>query len=1040
MKRVLLPLALLICATLAVRADEQTNAAPYFSAMRWRLIGPHRAGRVWTVAGVPGNSAVYYIGTPAGSAWKTTNGGLTWASMTDGIGVTGIGMVAVAASDPKVIYLGTGSNQLGSGVYRSNNAGATWKNAGLADTKYITGLLVDPQDPDVVLAGGGDGGNFGTMVFYNNNPSPARGVYRTTDGGRTWAHTLFVDSQSSVVDLVSDGTQGRVVFSTFTAPATNAQAGPPIYRSQDGGATWQRLAATGLPVSATSVNLAVAPGTNNHRLYALTNGRGEGGLYRSDDGGATFAMMTTRLASAGGRLYVDPMNPDVLYTMGTSMYRSTDGGRTLNAYKGAPGGDDAHALWIDPTNPERMILGADQGPTISLDNGRSWSPWYTLPNGEHYFVSTDQQFPYRVYAAQQDSGTVSILSRSDFGAIRPSDWYPVSGYEQGRIFNDPLNPRYVYSHGGGHTIVRFDRETGQSGPVYTPSSEDCFGPRPGFEMSRKDPRFMFMGAQYVMASTDRVTWKKISPDLAVHANAPTAPTLPCARVGGRGTIVALAPSPLDVNLLWAGTSNGIIQVTRDGGVNWMDVTPPRLTAERTLTLWSMEASGHDAGTAYAAAIDLSDAHGPALFRTLDFGQTWQAINNGLPADVPTRVVREDLDQSRLLYAGTQKGIFVSFDRGDHWQSLQLNLPAVSVNDITIHERDLVIATWGRALWILDDVSPLRQIETVRTNTKPAFLFAPGPAIRVRWDNNQDTPLPPEVPQGQNPPDGAIIDYFLRDAPTRPIRLSILNAAGESVREFSSLTPPRPSDMPNAPEYWFRGPDVLGTSAGMHRIAWDLRYETPPSVELGADGNPATSTSYGIIAPAVIGQSPRQQPVGPLVVPGTYQIRLIADGVTVTREVRVTNDPRSPATAEDLGALSRAERGLAAALTLSRNAIDEVRGLRKEAAERAEPVSTPALGVALKTFDAATLRVIAALAANSHLASRLADLEFADLRPTESTTSALRASCAKADAALQQYREFLGKDVSVLMAALRAAGTSMLTPKIDIPTAACEVLP
>ncbi|MEO8359754.1 MAG: hypothetical protein ABI672_06965, partial [Vicinamibacteria bacterium] len=466
MKRLLL-FAVLICAFIPPPAGAQGKDGGSFPDMRWRLIGPHRAGRVWTVTGVPGNAAVYYIGTPAGSAWKTTNGGLTWSSMTDAIGATGIGMVAVAPSNPNILYLGTGSNQLGSGVYRSSDAGATWQNVGLADTKFITGLLVDPTNPDVVLASAGDGGNFGSMVFYNNNPSPARGVYRTTDGGRTWAHTLFIDAQSSVVDLVSDGTQGRVIFATFTARSPNLQTGPPIYRSDDGGVSWQRVAAKGLPANASSANVAVAAGTNQQRVYALTGGRGGSGLYRSDDGGTSFTLMTTRLASAGGRLYVDPKNPDVLYTMGTSMYRSIDGGKTLNAYKGAPGGDDAHALWIDPTNTERMILGADQGPAVSLDRGKSWSPWYTIPNGELYFVSTDQQFPYRVYAAQQDSGTVSIESRSDFGAIRPNDWYPVSGYEQGHIFNDLLNPRYVYSHGGGHTIVRFDRETGQSGPVYT---------------------------------------------------------------------------------------------------------------------------------------------------------------------------------------------------------------------------------------------------------------------------------------------------------------------------------------------------------------------------------------------------------------------------------------------------------------------------------------------------------------------------------------------------------------------------------------------
>lgn len=1035
-RRALVSLLLLIVGggAVAPRPAAQASDAAFYAGMRWRLVGPNRAGRVWAVAGVPGDPSVYFLGTPAGALWRSTSGGTTWRPVSDDtIPTTGFGAVAVAASDPRVVYAATGSNTLGSGVYRSADGGETWQPAGLAATKYLTALVIDPRHSNVVVAGAGAGGNFGSMVYYNNNPSDARGIHRTTDGGRTWTQTLFVDADTGVVDLVMDPATPDVLFASLARSARGGQTGPPMYRSDDGGATWTRLAAEGLPATAASANIAVAPGTQDRRLYALAGGS----LFRSDDGGANWRLMTSRTASASGHLYVDPRSPDILYTMGTSMYRSTDGGRTLNAYKGAPGGDDPKALWIDPENPQRMILGADQGPAVTLDGGRTWTPWYTLFNGEHYFVSADSQFPYWLYAAQQDSGTVAIRSRSDFGQIRPNDWYPVSGYEQGHIFADPFNPRYVYSHGNGHRIIKFDRETGQSGPVYTPSPADRFGPRPGMELSPKDPHWMFVGAQYVLASSDRVTWTRISPDLTVREGAAAAAQAGrggrggaggrAGGPGGGGTIVALAPSALDLNLLWVGTSNGLIHVTRDRGQSWADVSPPRLSAEPTLTIWSMEASSHDAGTAYAAAIDTSDQHGPALFRTDDFGRTWRAIVDGLPADVPTRVVREDPRDANLLYAGTQNGIFVSFDRGGRWQPLQLNLPRVAVNDITVHENDLAIATWGRGLWILDDVSPLRQLAAVKASEAPAFLFAPASAMRVRWDHNQDTPLPPEVPTGENPPDGAILYYYLPKAAAGPVTLAIHDASGVLVREYSSTPPPPDATMPNAPEYWFKGPDVLPSSAGMHRFVWDVRYPTPPSLNYGADGQPSPSTSYGIIAAAVIGQSPRQQPVGPLASPGTYQVRLTVGGRTFTRDLTVTGDPRVVVSADDLRAHLDWELALATGITASRNAIEQIRSLRTMAAAGASGAGAQdTLKAAVATFDRAAVAAIAALAGGRELSGQLASMEYADMRPTASTVSALEGACGRADGALDRYRQLLGTELAALNAARAAARLPLLS--------------
>jgi photosystem II stability/assembly factor-like uncharacterized protein len=760
-------------------------------------------------------------------------------------------------------------------------------------------------------------------------------------------------------------------------------------------------------------------------VYALTGGR-IGGLFRSDDGGESFRMMTNRLASAGGHLYVDPKNPNVVYTMGTSVYRSTDGGATLNAIKGAPGGDDPHAMWIDPTNPKRMFMGADQGPAITLDEGATWTPWYTMPNGEFYFVTTDNQFPYRIYSPQQDSGTVSILSRSDFGAIRPNDWYPVSGYEQGHIFSDPLNPRYVYSHGGGHVIIRFDRVTGQSGPVFTPAPDDRFGPRPGMDLSKKDPHWMFVGSQYVAASNDRMTWNRISPDLTVRTDRP-----------GTGTIVALVASPLDLNVLWAGTSNGLIHVTRDMGKTWKTVSPPRLAAESTLVLWSMEASSQEPAVAYAAAIDLSDRHGPALFMTRDFGATWTDIVGGLPADVPTRVVREDPVNRALLYAGTQRGIFVSIDRGGHWLPLQLNLPHVTVNDITVHDDDLVIATWGRGLWALDDIAPLRQLDAARASADAAFLFNPAPAVRVRWDNNQDTPLPPEVPQGQNPPDGAAIDYYLPNA-VGSVAIEIHDAAGALVRRYDERAPGPDTRMPNVPAYWFKTPATTSTAAGMHRLVWDLRYATPPSLDFGSGGEAADTVSFGIIAPAIVGETSKQQPVGSLILPGTYKVTLLAAGASTTRTLTVTNDPRSEASAADLAAQLAVERRLAVGIETTRDAIERVQALRIAARSAASRITNGELTAPAAAFDRAAVTSIVSLAGNLGLASTLADLEFADLKPTASTMAAVTAVCARADEALARYRQFIATDLAAINAALARQGGTPIPQPAWMPVMACAI--
>lgn len=1025
-----------------------------FAGMNWRLIGPYRSGNVYTVAGVPGDPTTFYLGLPEGGVWKTTDGGTVWNPIFDEQHVPSIGSVAVAPSDPLVVYAGTGdptgwSFTPGRGMYKSTDAGKTWQSIGLQDTRYLPALLVDPHDPGIVLAGAGT--RFGPSAG-----NPACGVYRTTDGGRTWKHVLFIDDRTGVADMAFDYADPRIVYATFTRPgggfgraategttppAPSAPVGPVIYKSTDEGATWQALSQQGLPAHLFSATIAVSAGTHGQRVYVMVGGR-DHGVYRSDDGGATWGLGTARIASAGGRIYVDPQNTDIVYLMGTSVYRSLDGARTFVSYKGAPGGDDDRALWIDPTHPQWMVMGVDQGPTISLDGGQTWTPWFNLPNGQFYHVATDNQFPYWVYGAQQDSGTAGVRSRSDFGGIRAQDWYPVGGFEAGYIVVDPLDPRWIFTQGWYHVLRRFDRETGQVVVVYTPAAEDRFGSMPPLAYSPQDAHLLYMGAQYVLATSDGgVTWKHISPDLTVRVAAAQPQTTPPGP-GGRPrptAIESLAPSSVRAGVIWAGTSNGVIEVTEDGGQSWNNVSPPDLNARSAVTI--IDASHHDAGTAYAAIEDTENTR-PFIYRTTDFGRTWQSIVNGLPEDVRVRSVREDPLSPHLLFAATEMGAWVSFDRGDHWQSLQLNLPNTVVSDLTIHDEDLVISTYGRSLWILDDLEPLRQI--AEAGAAPVYLYRPELAMRVRWSNDQDTPLPPEVPRGQNPPEGAIIDYYLKNPAHGPISLTIYDAAGKLVREYvSAPPPPDTASMPNVPDYWFAPPTALPTGAGMHRIAWDLRYPSPKALTYGYFGGLLDYTEYTLTWHAIVGATPREQPVGPIAIPGTYQIRLSVNGHTYTRELTVKNDPRSPVSQADLEAQFQAEQQIVNGLSSSYDGYGAIQHMRRTLADdEAKTPQDTSLVSAAKALDkkAATLMDGAGHGgfgiANRDLARRLQDLDFGDMRPTPSDMAAINQGCRQIQEAAAQLDQIRQQDVPALNQMLLAAHLPALTPLADPPAQAC----
>src|ERR1043166_465687 len=817
--------------------------------MRWRLVGPFRAGRVTAVAGVAGRPAVYYMATPGGGVWKTTDGGGGGKPIFDEARVASVGALALAPSNPDVVYVGTGEQTEGNGVYRSNDGGRTWANVGLKETHYISSIIVDPRDPDTVLVGA-----FGDDGPWSDFPaSRQRGVSTTTDGGGTWRRVLFARGRGAVSDMCASPGDARVVYATAWARQFTAEGrrgggeDAQIYKSTDEGSTWQPVAGKGLPESRRGrIGLTVAPG--DRRVYAVMNQ----GFFRSDDAGETWTQITKDPRVVGSwyfsRTYADPRNADVVYVMQTTTYRSTDGGKTFEAFKGGPSGEDEHVLWIAPDDPRRMILGSDQGATVSVDGGETWSIWYNQPTGQFYHVITDRQFPYFAYAAQQDSGSVAVPNRSDYGQITFRDWFSTGAFESGYIAPDPEDPNNVYSIGWYGSVLRLDRRTGQTSTVFVPGPKYRYTWETPLAFSPVDKKTLYVGMQQVLASSDGArTWREISPDLTVNAAQPpqkvssfSPQTVASsssrqvasvsrggraenfeegeedegARQGsGRGVIEMIEPSAARGGEVWVGTSTCLVQLTRDGGATWAAVTPPGTPARCRFT--NIEASPTDPDTAYAVASVRNDLR-PYLFRPRDAGRTWQKITEGMRERAVACAVREDPARKGLLYAGTDDGVYVSFDGGDHWQTLQLNLPTTPVRDLNVHGDDLVAATYGRGLWILDDLSPLRQLDA-QTAAAPVHLFKPDAAVRVRWDNWQETPLSAETPAGQNPPDGAIIYYYLKSPARGEVTLEIRDARGQTVRRWTSTAPSTEMPPANVPEYWFAPPDLLSTKAGLNRL-------------------------------------------------------------------------------------------------------------------------------------------------------------------------------------------------------------------------------
>jgi photosystem II stability/assembly factor-like uncharacterized protein len=904
----------------AQQAPASAVSPDLFGDLKYRLIGPFRGGRVVAVGGAPGSSATFYFGSVDGGVWRSTDAGVVWKPLFDAQPIASIGALAVAPADPRVLYVGTGESDIrsdlssGAGVYKSTDGGDTWTYSGLGDTRQISKILVDPNDSGVVYAG---------ALGYAYGPNPDRGVYKSNDGGKNWRRTLYRGPEVGVADLAIAAARPKVLFATlwsahrppWSTYAPLVGAGSGLFRSLDAGETWQPCIGHGLPDGKWGRS-GVAVSADGRRVYALVEAK-RSGLYVSDDGGDTWTLANddARLTSRAwyfSRITVDPSDRDTIYVPNIALLSSTDGGKTIGVLRGAPGGDDYHELWVDPRDGNRLVLGTDQGTSISLNRGKTWSSWYNQPTAQLYHVTTDDRFPYTVYGAQQDSGGAAVPSRTDHGQITPRDWFPASGSESGYFALDPQDPDIVFASGTYGTVSRWDRRRSLTQDV-TPWPVKVFGTdltqrkyrdpwTPPLVFSPVDKKTLFFGAQKVLKTTDGGThWTEISPDLtgakpsAAPGKAITAkegnpsaqnsidagpgPALDQAVVLGYGTLATVAPSYVDADVLWTGSDTGVVSLTRDGGKNWSTVTPPGLRPWSKISL--IEPSHFDAGVAYAAVErHRLDDRGPYLYATRDYGKTWTAITTGLSDPNFVLAVREDPEQRGLLFAGTEFGVAVSFDDGAHWQPLQLNLPVSSVRDLNVHGDDLVVATHGRSFWILDDITPLRQA-AAKVGARTAFLYEPERAVRIDNDAFTGTPLPPEEPTGDNPPDGALLDYYLPSAASK-VELSVYDSQHSLVRHMSSDAAKEAAHAPlPIAARWFPQPQRLATEAGMHRIAWTLGWNTSDDV---TDNEPDDGE----------GDVPRP----PRVPPGAYTVVLQVDGQTVsTVPLVLIKDPRSAASPE-----------------------------------------------------------------------------------------------------------------------------------------------
>ncbi|MCS7081441.1 MAG: glycosyl hydrolase [Bacteroidota bacterium] len=1007
----------------------------------WRLIGPHRGGRVVAVTGDPADRLTFYFGATGGGVWKTTDGGYTWRNISDGFFKTGsVGAIEVAPSDPNVIYVGMGESCIrgnvshGDGVYKSTDAGKTWRHLGLAETRHIARVRVHPQNPDIVYVAA-----FGHAF----GPNPERGVYRSKDGGKSWERVLYRNERTGAIDLVINPKNPRILYAALWEaqryPWTFVSGGPGsgIFKSTDGGDTWVEITNNpGLPRGLKGrIGLAVSP-ANPDRVWALIEAEGEGkGLYRSDDAGATWRRVNNDPPLLQRpwyymHVYADSQNPDVVYVLNVGFWKSTDGGRSFSQIR-VPHGD-CHDLWIDPADPKRMINGNDGGACVSYDGGQTWSSIYNQPTAQFYHVTTDNQFPYRVYGAQQDNSTISVPSRSDEGSITQADWYEVGGGESGYIAVRPDDPNVVFAGSYGGLLTRYDHRTKQVRNITVwpdnPMGAGVKDMKYRFQwtfpivISPHDPNVLYVTAQVVLRSTNEGhSWEPISPDLTRNDTTKMGPsggpiTKDNTGVEYYGTIFAFAESPVQRGVLWAGSDDGLIHVSRDGGKTWQNVTPPDLPEWALISI--IEPSPHDAGTAYVAATRYKlDDFRPYLYKTTDYGRTWTRITNGIPDDDFTRVIRADPVRRGLLVAGTETGIYVSFDDGGRWHRLQGNLPVVPIHDLVIKDDDLVVGTHGRSFWILDDWGIVRQF-TPEVFAAPAHLFKPERTVRFRGGGGFGG-AGGALLAGQNPPNGAVIYYYLKERPQGEVVLTIRDARGQLVRRFSSRAPERSEGAAPGPtgteEMGFPGGGPAGmmrlpAEPGLNRFIWNLRY-------------PDARTLPGLVLWA-------GTTAGPLAVPGLYTVELSVDGRTYTQSFELLKDPRLPTTQEEFEEQFRLYVQVRDKLSETHEAILQIRDLRQQLEAwgrrvqghpRAQEVQGLAREITAKLTaieeELIQTRIRASQDAlnypiklNNKLAALLNVIQSADARPTQQTYEVFRDLSGRVDRELARLRTVVSEDL------------------------------
>jgi photosystem II stability/assembly factor-like uncharacterized protein len=1002
-----------------------------YQELHWRMIGPFRGGRTRAACGVPSQPNVFYVGQVNGGVWKSDDYGRTWRPIFDHESTQSIGAIAVAPSDPNIVYVASGEGlhrpdlSVGNGIYKSTDAGKTWTHLGLRDSQQIPAIAVDPRDPNRVFA---------AVLGHPYGPSEERGLYRSTDGGQTWQKVISKDENTGASDVEIDPTNPDVIYAAMwearEGPWEDRNlfngAGGGLFKSTDGGEHWNKLTG-GLPADLSQINVGIAP-SDSHRLYAtIAQAGGKLSVYRSDNAGENWSQATTD-PRASGRIgggdlpipRVDPKDPDLVYVVSTVTMRSSDGGKTWMGFRGAPGGDDYQNMWINPTNGKIILLVSDQGAIVTVNGGESWGSWYNQPTAQLYHVIASNTFPYKVCAGQQESGSVCISSRGNDGAVTQREWHPVGVIEYGYVAPDPLNPDIIYGAGRSE-VTKFHISTGQTQnitPIPLRNAKYRSNRTEPLMFSPIDPHTLYYATNLLFKSIDGGnSWQTISRDLTRER--PGAPE----SVGKlynkgldqqRGVIYALAPSFKNISTLWAGTDDGLIWITRDGGKNWSGITPKEVTAWSKVT--QITASHFSEQTAYASVsrFRINDMH-PYIYRTHDGGKSWKLIVDGLPDFGPVDTVREDPVRKGLLFAGTENAVWVSFDDGDHWQSLQLNLPHTSMRDLWIHDTDLLVGTHGRSFWILDDITPLRQASAEVANS--VHLFKPAAAMRAQRDNYTDTPLPPDEPMAANPPDGAVIDYYL-PAAASSVEIEIRDAQNHLVRHYSNTDPPGISEedlqKQLIPLYWVKMPRALSTEAGMHRWVWDLHY-------------PAPITSHHDYPIAAVPHDTPRGPLGPTALPGNYTVRLTVDGKTFTAPLAVKMDPRVKTTLLGLNKKFDAETRLAQITSQTSLALAQAASIHDQTEKVKSQVGAQAnspMDSFEKKMDSITgsggggpsapqSEESTLSHANEESGTLYQQVWQTDAEPTLSQMKALTAVEHDSAAPLQQWKAFMGEDLTAL---------------------------